>query len=221
MNDNEFTLVNYLENIRGNITAQFRGKPVLDRYLQLIANELHDIQDALYQLQTLRSLHSATGAQLDILGEIVGYPRKSIVREFKEFFGFAGHPNAGTFGSLQDQSIGAPWYSLGQQIATYSEMTDEEYRIVIKSKILKNFTKATVDDVLESCEFLFNEECKVIPIGNATVRIVIPRELTAEEKGLLFNPAIGGSLIPKPTGVKYIVETDSTLNVNQYVVVLQ
>jgi len=205
MEQNEFGLIEHRELADIRITSQFYGKQNIIKIFNVLYKEILDLQDALYQLQTLRTIDLATGAQLDNIGEIVGYPREAIVRDFQKFFGFAGHPNAGTFGSVSNPAVGSPWYSLGQRIATYSNMTDDEYRFVLKAKIIKNYSFGTAEDLIAACNVLFNEKCRIIEKGNANIEIVVPRTLTDEEKGLIFNPAIGGTLLPIPICVGYQV----------------
>jgi hypothetical protein len=55
--------------------SQFRGKPRFIAILTAHLNQIQDIEDAFYDLLTLRLQQGAVGAQVDVLGRIVGQPR--------------------------------------------------------------------------------------------------------------------------------------------------
>ena len=42
----DYQKVNYLSEARSRVTEQFKGKPVFDRYLQLLIAELGNISEA-------------------------------------------------------------------------------------------------------------------------------------------------------------------------------
>lgn len=57
------------------LIRQYWGKPSWTALAKLIGRRAQKIEDALWQLGTMRSLDDATGAQLDNVGAIVGEPR--------------------------------------------------------------------------------------------------------------------------------------------------
>jgi len=56
--------------------SQFDEKTVLKAVTEAIAEQIQDLQDTIYQLLTEKHLNSAIGAQLDVLGRIIGRPRR-------------------------------------------------------------------------------------------------------------------------------------------------
>ena len=108
---NQFDIRNYVDEARELITEQFKKKPVIDKYLRLILSGILDAQEVLRQLQQQRSVDTAIGAQLDVIGDIVGIPRGLVFGQLFSFFGFEGAPLGDTFGSLNDPTVGSPWYS--------------------------------------------------------------------------------------------------------------
>ena len=75
---NDFSIVDYLEEGRSRVTEQFKDKNVFDKYLQLLLGGKIELQEVFRQLMQERSIDTATGAQLDIIGDIVGQPRELI-----------------------------------------------------------------------------------------------------------------------------------------------
>ncbi|WBM36200.1 hypothetical protein [Pseudomonas phage HJ01] len=201
---NQFDREDYLEVARGRVTEQFKEKPIFDRFLQVLLSGKFDIQNALEDLQTLRSLDTATGKQLDIIGDIVGRPRGLVYQDIFNYFGFAGTERAGSFGSLSDPTVGAPWYSVGAPTGNAREPSDEEYRMILKAKIIKNRTNSTPEQVIEAYKFVFGvPEVFLEEYAPAAVRIGIGKILTNVERSLLFDLGGAGALLPKTIGVNY------------------
>lgn len=204
MEKNEFEVVDYLEEARGRVTEQFKEKDVFDRYLRLLISEQALLQNSMLDLMQLRSIDTAYGAQLDIIGEIVGRPRGLIYADAFNFFGFNGEPQAGSFGSTSDSSTGSPFWSLGDPKSGGRVPSDEEYRLLIKAKIIKNTTRSTPEDTIRAFNFLFGAGTCIVDEGvNANVRIGIGKLLTTIENALLFEFSNVGGLLPKTVGVNY------------------
>ena len=72
---NQFETEQFLDVARGRITEQFRTKPVMDRYLQLLMSGKEELQGVLSDVMKLRSIDTAVGVQLDVIGIIVGRER--------------------------------------------------------------------------------------------------------------------------------------------------
>lgn len=57
------------------LVEQLKGKPKLTALVTALLSQVQDVEDALWQLYTLRSILTATGKALDAIGRIVGEPR--------------------------------------------------------------------------------------------------------------------------------------------------
>lgn len=201
---NEFRYEDFLATARSRFTQQFFDKPIFDKFVQLLIKDQQDQQDVLRDLMQARSLDTAVGKQLDILGDIVGYSRIDVTQELFKYFGFDGGPNSGTYGSLTDASVGSPWYSLGDPLARARQASDAEYRLILKSKIVKNVSSATPEEVINAYRFLFGAGMVTLEeYSPMRVRIGIGKILSPVEKGLLFQLGNIPSLLPKPLGVEY------------------
>jgi hypothetical protein len=66
---------NHAEQARELFTAQFREQINIERIANALAKQIQDLEDANWQLHTERKLSTAVGAQLDILGDLVGQAR--------------------------------------------------------------------------------------------------------------------------------------------------
>lgn len=204
---NPFTTYDYLQEARSRVTEQFKDKEVFDKYLQLMLYSNIQLQEVFKDLMQKRSLDTATGAQLDIIGDIVGQPRELIDTALIAYFAFDGYPEAQPYGDLNNTSLGGLYYSFGDPLAGNTLLNDEQYRLFIKTKIFKNNTQATPNQFLQYISFVFGVQINnVISEGNAEFTILVGKELSSFERTLLtytsnFN-GYESSFVPKPIGVK-------------------
>lgn len=211
---NPFNIVDYLSEARSRVTQQFMldedgqsGAIVFDKYLQLLLGGKIELQEIFRELMQERSLDTATGAQLDIIGEIVGQPRELIDTALLTFFAFQGYPDAQSYGNLNNSSLGGPYYDINNPLAGNTLLTDEQYRLFIKAKIIKNSTNATPDQFIEFMRFVFGVDLSLIVAeGNAEFTLMIGAELSSFEKVLLtytsYSSGYPSRFIPKPIGVR-------------------
>lgn len=211
---NPFVILDYIEEARSRVTEQFKCDPeaqtgtvIFDRYLQLLLGGKVELQEVFRELMQERSLDTATGAQLDIIGEIVGQPRELIDTALLTFFAFQGYPDAQSYGDLNNQALGGPYWDVNNPLAGNTLLTDEQYRLFIKAKILKNTTNVTPNQFIEFMRFVFGVDLSLIVAeGNAEFTLMIGAELTSFEKVLLtytsYSSGYPSRFIPKPIGVR-------------------
>jgi hypothetical protein len=207
-----FEVVDYLEEARGRVTEQFKlngeaGGQVFDRYLQLILSEKVELQLVFKDLMQKRSIDTATGAQLDILGDIVGQPRELIDTALLTYFAYLGYSNAASFGDLNNPTLGGPYHSLGDPLSGNTLLSDDQYRLFIKAKILKNNTNTTPNQFIEFMQFVFGIDINlVVAEGNAEFTLMMGRLLSPFEKVLLnytsYSSGYPSRFVPKPIGVR-------------------
>lgn len=200
----------YLEEARGRVTEAFKEKPVFDAYLQLISNYSEKMQELFTSLGMKRWIDTAEGAQLDILGNIVGQDRVIVGGELIEFFGYLGALNAKSYGTLFDPTIGGYYRGKNQAIGADYILNDEAYRIFIRAKIIKNTTRSTPEDIIRFIKFVFPQIESVLiessQYGEANISI-FSSSLTLLERGLISYFLVGKThttyFVPKTLGVKY------------------
>lgn len=199
--------VDYLEEARDRITEAFKGKDIIDRYLQLLIDQQQDLQQVFKDLLQKRSIDEATGATLDIIGEIVGQPRELISADLFNFFGFQGALKADTFGDFGQPQIGSKFYDFGTPFGGNVLLDDETYRLFIKAKILKNTTASTPEEFLTFINFMFGTTTTaLLEEGDAEYIVLFGRELSIFEQTLLnyvsTSQGYPSRLIPKTVGVR-------------------
>jgi Protein of unknown function (DUF2612). len=202
---NPFVEEEFLNVARSRVTEQFKNKRIYDKYLQLLLSGKVELQEIIKETMQLRSLDTAVGAQLDVIGEIVGRPRGLVTSDIFYYFGFDGSAQGESFSSTTDPTVGGQWYSLDAPVGISRPPSDEEYRLILKAKIIKNRTLARPEDVIAAYKFLFGaSQVTIEELAPAKVRIGIGKILTNVERGLLFDLGGAGQLLPKPVGVSYV-----------------
>jgi hypothetical protein len=204
---NPFITEDYLEVARARYTEQFKNQLVFDKYVQLWLTSSTELQQALKSLMQDRSVDTAYGVQLDIIGDIVGQPRVLFDTTLLKYFALFDYPEAQSYGDLNDNSLGGPRWDIDTALTGNTLLNDEQYRLFIKAKILKNSTNATPDDMIKFVNFVFGASISVvIAEGNAEFTLLIGKELSSFEKALLtYVSNIDGfdvPFMPKPVGVR-------------------
>ncbi len=137
-------------------------------------------------------LDRANGHRLDIIGRIVGLPRLIDTIIPKEYFGFI----------RQNKSKG---FNEGDMYRKYEGafssllLNDTRYRRLLKAKVIKNTSKATITGIAslqESVRVLFGENAYVIDNKDMTITVYLNEE---QEEEFIIIQALG--LIPSPQGV--------------------
>ncbi len=62
----------------GDLLQQFKGRPNIEAFLRAFATKAQEVENALWQLVTERWLHTAVGAQLDLLGRLLRRDRAGL-----------------------------------------------------------------------------------------------------------------------------------------------
>jgi len=201
-----YVTVDYLDVARSQITEQFKNKLVIDKYLQLLIYQQSGISQVFQDLLQKRSIDEATGAQLDIIGEIVGQPRELINADLFGWFGFQGALKAGSFGDMSDPSIGERFWDLNVAQGGNITLDDETYRLFIKAKIVKNTTAATPEEFIAFVNYVFGTDQTYITEGTAEFTVYFGRPLSTLETVLLtyvsYSQGYPSRFIPKPIGVR-------------------
>lgn len=148
----------YLGEMRSKVTFSFEDAPVFDKFLQLLSEPSAELQVVLEQLMQQRSIDTAVGKQLDIIGDIVGQPRELLDSSFIPYFGYEGAFEAQSYGDLDDDSVGGFYWDINRSLTGNVLLTDEQYRLFIKAKILKNIVNPTPEQVIYFIRFVFGVE---------------------------------------------------------------
>tara|TARA_R110000744_G_scaffold55770_1_gene117872 strand:+ start:480 stop:1184 length:705 start_codon:yes stop_codon:yes gene_type:complete len=199
-------IVDHRELAKSRLATQFRESTNLINYIQGLLLESNNLEQVFQDLLNVRYIDTAEGAQLDILGIIVGQPRVLIDADIFSYFGFLGNPSSKSFGTLIDSAVGGAFRDTKTPIIGNRTLTDEEYRLFIRARIVKNLSRSTPEDIISQLKFLFNTDQILFVDGDLQYTISIGKKLTANDKAILFDT----DLVSKTVGVRinYLVDYD-------------
>lgn len=218
---NPFEIKEYLKDVRSKVTFAFEESPVFDKYLQLLTLPAAEMQIVLSQLMKQRSVDTAVGKQLDIIGDIVGQPRELLDSDFIPYFGYEGAFEAQSYGDVSDTSKGGYYWDINTSLTGNILLSDEQYRLFIKAKILKNITRSTPEDVIKFVVFVFG--AKKVQItqdeGADQALIMVSDDLDNFQIALLryfVEDKYRSYFVPKSLGIGYLFGTIPTLDFFSY-----
>lgn len=207
-----FDETDYLEQARARITWQFEDSPNLDTLIKIWLEGYQDLQETLLNIRLINDVDTASGAQLDVIGEIVGQPRQLINVSATGYFGFEEDPGAKSFGSLKNPQ-GGFYYGLDDPGSGTIILFDDVYRTFIKAKIINNNAGGTPEEVIAATRDIFSTSTVELLEGDpddlegAIFALGIGRPWN--DTNLTVFPGldetdIANRLLPKPAGVRII-----------------
>lgn len=131
------------------VHAQFQNKPRFRALVESMLPPLGRLRVTAQQMTLLRGVDTAQGAQLDGVGDILGLPRVVGGLITFGFFGFASQPAGRNFGVARMRRDGEPW-------SASATLPDEDYRRLLRAKIILNNGRGTQHDIAEATKILFN-----------------------------------------------------------------
>ncbi len=175
----------------GNWLAEFVGKPRLEAFVRSLFQPINTLDGALKQLLFDRWLDTASGAQLDGIGTIVGQPRTISQAIYLAFFGFVSQPAGRAFGV-------APMRRENQPFADAVSLDDDNYRVLLRLKIALNNGHGTTEEIIAACMAIFDTDTVIVEnTGDASMTVSIGRVL--DISSILYADALG--FIPRAAGV--------------------
>ena len=202
------TTIDHKSLAESRLATQYRDSLKLIAYIKALLYEADTLESVLRDLLENRWIETAVGVNLDILGSIVGQSREFIDAEIFDYFGFADNPIAQSFGTLSDVGIGGRFRAVGEATQGIRLLADDEYRVFIKARILRNSTSSTPEEIITQFRFLFDSPIVIIREGlKASYEISIGRRLSLNEKSIISQT----NIVPKTAGASasYVTEFDS------------
>ena len=178
---------------------QYRNKPKAVSTIKLFERIIGQGFVDLYRLQDVLNIETATGHQLDLVGKHVGQFRVINGYQLRKFFGFRNSPNA--LGFSKKRLGGAQWYRKRDPLSDSVRLSDDDYRFLIKCRILKNYQTGTLPNIIEACRFIFGEGCHIVDNYDMTVSISVPSTITSDFKKFAINHL---DILPRQAGVQYL-----------------
>ncbi|MDD2054913.1 DUF2612 domain-containing protein [Pseudomonas putida] len=180
-------------NIPDRIYAQYRDKPKAVAWYA-IARELGgSIEAAAEAVRKSYDIDAAVGEQLNVIGRIVVAPR-SFVGSIPLSPGLFDITDGDEFGD--DEAMFS-----ALTIDQDGQLSDELYRLVIRSKIIKNNGDATIENILDGMNFLLPraDVLRVTDGEDMSFSIEFYGQITNLERFALLN----AGLVPKPQTVRF------------------
>lgn len=138
------------------IIQQFRESPKFNAFISGLMALSNDVEACLQQMQYLADIDMMSGANLDVIGIIVGVSR--IVPDVVELSWF-GFEDTGTwatvFGEEGIPNIGSRFFEEGETIFSTTLLQDVEYRLILKARIVKNNSACTPEDIISGMRYIF------------------------------------------------------------------
>lgn len=203
---------------------QYKESPKFLKTLDAVMTQFQALETAFTSLYGIVDIETAQGVNLDNIGEIVGVSRGIPDGLALAFFGFTDTPEALPYGEEGVANIGGRFYEEGEPFTTTTTLADPEFRLLIRAKIVKNHSKATVEDIIAGLVYIFNTPgTPLIPhplqpgevpagpnyisvddIGGMKINIGIGRPLSYLEKQLISQ----FDILPRPAGVQIYIKTN-------------
>lgn len=205
MATNEFEEFDYLAEARERVTEQFKNKEVFDAYIQLLVYGQQQLQSIYKDLMQKRSIDTAEGEQLDIIGQIVGLERGFLPSSAwnDSYFGFLDDATALSMDDLESPVDDAGiLFDLNNAISGNVEWDDITYRLYLKSKIFANTSRGTPEDLITATKSILSVSyVDTIELGNANMIIGFDRLLSPIEKEIVRGVGEQAHILPIPIGV--------------------
>ncbi len=192
------TLQEALDYYVSTLIIQYRDKPKAIETIECLVNTAYC--DGLpLQLPSVFDLDSASGAQLTIIGKIVGVPRNiyglDLTHEFFNFTRYIGTPTSigfARFGSPNNTYLISRWITT----ASYTT-TDFELLALIKLRIIYNNYYKSLGIVKDALYAAFAGAIDVVDNLDYTITY----EMTAPYYNVGAISTYLGNIMPKPMGV--------------------
>jgi len=186
-----------IDKARTRIISQDREYEDNVSFLLAVPEVAGDIYQAAQDIQNILNIDESKN--LDLIGRVVG------VRRFHEDIPLSGRSlgnKACVMGNKYAMCKAATWDNA-------KNLSDEIYRMVLKSKVVKNNSDATIMDTERGVSsFVTSSNVRVIDGQDMTFRLVFIGLLSAVERYVIDNYDI----IPRPSGVKFMGFTQTSLS---------
>lgn len=181
------------------LILQYRNKPKARETVKL-GVDVYTGDGLLYQLANILDIDTAQGAQLDIIGKILGCNRNVPgVNIQTKFFAFHIDENSLGFSTIGNPSNGVTKTRANSNLASYS-LTDGEYRPLLKFKAFLNVWRG---DMASMNNALFE-------VFGASVNLKNNKDLTItyeiSENTIVIEAAQSLGYFRAPIGIKPIIE---------------
>ena len=186
---------------RSRIYAQYADKPKAVAWYNITPTMAQPLFDTFDAVRMSYDIDTAVGAQLDVIGRIVVIDRgfeSFVVFDPDTYFG--GDGLAPQFGGVDSQ-----FESVGSVLS--QSVSDAIFRVLIRAKIAKNNSDATLDGVATALSYITaSSPIRVVDNEDMTMSVSFGSELTDIER-FVFNTF---DVVPRPQGVRFLGYVEET-----------
>jgi len=185
----DLLLYQYINSTKARSTISLLASQALVDLLPIEMNLKFDIETAI-------------GDQLDILGEYIGLSRYINADVIRDYFIFANQISLpSSYIGMTDYldpiiNINSSFYSYKIQKMSIYTLIDDEYRILLKLKLLMNVSTNSLSDIDNKLYSIFSNDVYTIDLKNMTMVYVV-NEIWSR----IINIAFDNNILPKPMGV--------------------
>jgi len=189
----------------GLLIKQYWRLPRSSAEIEMKSAMWETIIDGLRSIGNAFDIDASSGDRLDIIGRIVGMPRRLPSIIAKVAFGFADNPNDKGFADkFNTLDFSAPFQDKFEPTRTDLELDDTAYRFFIKVKVAYNNGSAyMVSDseisIQEVISTIFKGEAYVVDAFTMALSLYVSPAYSSEL--LLAVQRLG--LLPRPQGVRF------------------
>ncbi|MGG7074317.1 DUF2612 domain-containing protein [Campylobacter sp. 9BO] len=151
-----------------NLIWQYRKKPRAKATAELLSSEVYRCFDEAVAVAEILNIETATGYALDLIGRHIGFERLQAQMAVKEWFGFDEAESKKGFGLGE-------FYRYKGELKGDFYLSDYDYRFLIKAKIIKNYQNGTLENIINSLEFLFGKGNFAFDNYDMSINLVIKR----------------------------------------------
>ena len=152
------TTIDYYNDFLSNSPSLFVESENLKKVIEVILNQYQiDQEKYLWLIDNILNLEIAEKYHLDFIGQLVGQDRFLANFNQEKYFGYLGSYQSETLGTLSDESVGGYWNSVDNFISSSARrLNDEEYKRVIKARIIYNNSNCLMNDLVNVVNLITN-----------------------------------------------------------------
>lgn len=185
------------------IIIQYRNKPKARATIQL-GVDLYLADGLVFDLQNVLNIDEAKGAQLDLIGKILGCNRNIFGFNLnRKFFSFEKEDPEISYGySYEDKNTHEIvesegfWKTYKNSIGSAFALLDDDYRLLLKFKALYNLRRGSWGDMDRMYYRAFGNDVEIVNNLNATISYNV-----SENASLAFRAAEFLGYIKPPLGI--------------------
>lgn len=175
--------------------------------LNLLFEAIYDVlmtqqEDFLWLAENLLNIDVAEKSHLDLIGGLVGQNRFLVDFNTEKYFGYKYSYNSDTFSEIAHPEVGGYWNSRSYfNKSTARRLNDDEYRRIIKARVVYNTSYCTTNDVVEVVNLITNRTDNVVQSKEHGLIEITTKDTTGLLPYFIDRVDLRDNILPIATGV--------------------